>query len=81
LRYEDAMPIYEYICKTCETKFEELVRDREVWAARCPKCGTAEVNRLLSLFATNNNAGARASEFSTNGGGHCCGGMCGCRSN
>lgn len=23
------MPIYEYVCKTCDTKFDELVRDAD----------------------------------------------------
>ncbi len=74
------MPIYEYLCKTCETKFEELVRDSQALTARCPKCGAPEVNRLLSPFATNNADGIRASTgVSDFSGGHCCGGgACGC---
>lgn len=76
------MPIYEYLCKTCETKFDELVRDAEALTARCPKCGASEVSRLLSVFATSNNASGKPADFAaSNGGGHCCGGACGCGSN
>ncbi len=73
------MPIYEYICKACETKFDELVRDSQALTARCPKCGAMEVNRLLSLFATHN---ASSSDFSPpKSGGHACGcGSCSCGS-
>ncbi len=75
------MPIYEYLCKTCDTRFDELVRDSQALTTRCPKCGALEVNRLLSVFATSTSTGARPSEISASGGGHCCGGVCGCRSN
>lgn len=75
------MPIYEYRCAACETKFEQLIRDSEALELQCPNCGTREVNRLLSVFATNSNAGgsAHASPSDFPAGGHCCGGSaCGC---
>ena len=40
------MPIYEFSCKACGARFEELVA-RDATAA-CPECGSAEVERLLS---------------------------------
>ncbi|NUO78769.1 zinc ribbon domain-containing protein [candidate division KSB1 bacterium] len=73
------MPIYEYLCETCETKFEELVPDSQASTARCPKCGTREVQRLLSLFATNNAASSSYSPPKSSG--HACGcGSCSCGS-
>ncbi|MAE69270.1 MAG: hypothetical protein CME06_02245 [Gemmatimonadetes bacterium] len=43
------MPIYEFVCRGCETAFEELVRaDTRV---ECPSCGSAEVRKLLSSFS------------------------------
>jgi putative FmdB family regulatory protein len=46
------MPIYEYACNDCETKFEKLVRsmssDEKV---PCPKCGSKKTARTLSLIA------------------------------
>jgi putative FmdB family regulatory protein len=44
------MPIYEYRCTTCETRFEDLVRGPSA-AVACPECGGAEAERLLSTFA------------------------------
>lgn len=43
------MPIYEYQCKKCNARFEELQRMNE--KANCPKCGSSSVERLLSTFA------------------------------
>jgi putative FmdB family regulatory protein len=47
------MPIYEYLCPNCNGKFQRLVRgfsDPEGLA--CPRCGSAEVRRAVSRFAT-----------------------------
>ena len=77
------MPVYEYLCRNCETKFEELIREGESLLAHCPSCGAEEANRLLSLFAAagNNGSGKHAAapaDFSA-GGGHACGcGTCSC---
>ena len=45
------MPIYEYDCKGCGERFELLVRSDTVPA--CPRCGGAELKKLLSSFALN----------------------------
>lgn len=47
------MPIYEYLCPACNGKFQKLVRgfsDPEGLA--CPRCGSEEVRRAVSRFAT-----------------------------
>lgn len=73
------MPIYEYYCTNCEQRFEELVLDHKPAVAHCPECGTNEVNRLISLFAT---ASPGLNNFAETGGessGHTCGcGHCTC---
>lgn len=46
------MPIYEYRCQRCGTKFEKLVRDRSGAPPECPACGHGEVKLELSVFAT-----------------------------
>ena len=45
------MPIYEYVCPSCETKFE-LLRpfSRSSEDAPCPKCQSV-AKRVLSVFA------------------------------
>lgn len=59
------MPIYEYECPNCGSKFEMLRpvagEDDEV---RCPACGAGEVKRRLSTFA-----GVGTSKPSSCGGG------------
>jgi putative FmdB family regulatory protein len=44
------MPMYEFICSSCETEFEELVfySDEEV---SCPKCSNTKVDKKVSAFA------------------------------
>ena len=43
------MPIYEYMCRTCDLHFEALVRGEAKPA--CPSCGSTEGERLFSLPA------------------------------
>jgi putative FmdB family regulatory protein len=69
-----AMPIYEFVCMSCEEHFEELVRgDTEV---ACPNCGATKVAKQMSTFAMVGGGGETPS-FGGGGGG-CCGGSCGC---
>jgi putative FmdB family regulatory protein len=45
------MPIYEFSCRKCGHRFEELVGSHVGVAAkeiRCPECGAAEPERLIS---------------------------------
>ncbi|HXX79889.1 MAG TPA: zinc ribbon domain-containing protein [Ktedonobacteraceae bacterium] len=47
------MPMYEYRCLRCEERFEQLVPLRaEHPPVTCPHCGTQEVRKLLSTFAS-----------------------------
>lgn len=43
------MPIYEFECEECGTRFEELVGPEE--AAACPACGAGRTRRLYSTVA------------------------------
>ena len=46
------MPIYEYACKSCNTKFDQLAKSMSnETAIPCPKCGSRQTSRALSLFA------------------------------
>ena len=46
------MPIYEYTCKACEEKFEQLVRSMSnTDKVKCPKCGSSKTARALSVFS------------------------------
>jgi putative FmdB family regulatory protein len=49
--YHRCVPIYEFVCQSCDQRFEELVGShvgRMESAVRCPACGGAEVERLVS---------------------------------
>jgi putative FmdB family regulatory protein len=43
------MPLYDFNCRKCGKKFEELVRLGET--PDCPKCGAANPERLFSMTA------------------------------
>ncbi len=44
------MPIFEYLCDGCGTKFEKLVRRSED-STLCPSCGDSHVTTQYSTFA------------------------------
>src|SRR5260370_36598163 len=73
-----AMPIYEYLCEECETRFEKIVINKQQEIA-CPKCASKRASIQLSVFATANGSsnGASAKLSSSSGSGGSCGG-CGC---
>jgi putative FmdB family regulatory protein len=75
------MPIYEYICEDCDTRFERIVFNQQQEIA-CPKCASKKATIQLSVFAapngSANGASAKSSSSSSSGGGSCCGGGCAC---
>lgn len=59
------MPLFEFVCTECERPFEELVRSSTaVSEVICPACGSAQVKKKLSTFASKV-AGGYASSFSS----------------
>jgi putative FmdB family regulatory protein len=47
----NAVPIYEFECRSCGHRFEELVGShvgRETSEVRCPQCESSEMERLVS---------------------------------
>jgi putative FmdB family regulatory protein len=76
------MPLYEYYCSDCRTKFELLVSHKHADDVVCTKCHSEKIRRLLSVF-TSQRGGSEDSVMSemptTLTGGGCCGsGGCGC---
>jgi len=46
------MPIFEYVCRDCGSKFEKLIRrDSDYDTLACPQCGARDLNKELSTFA------------------------------
>lgn len=54
------MPIYEFECKDCHRKTTALVMSRErIGEVRCRRCGSANLEKLFSRFATPKSEEAR----------------------
>ncbi len=76
------MPLFEYYCSNCQSKFELLVSHKHADDVVCMKCHSEKVRRLLSVFATPRSNVATADGGSDSapsmGGCGCGGGSCGC---
>lgn len=63
------MPIFEYRCEDCGSKFEKLVRGTD--QVLCPSCGQNHLEQQFSAFATHSNGGAESFDMPS-----CPSGMC-----
>jgi putative FmdB family regulatory protein len=52
------MPLFEYQCQSCSSKFELLVRGSET--PECPSCRSTDLEKRLSVFAAHANGSSRA---------------------
>lgn len=50
------MPLFDFECRECHTKFEEIVSSETRVA--CPECGCDDVAKLWSPFAVGRGGGA-----------------------
>jgi len=58
------MPIYEYLCEDCGSKFEKLVRrSSDVPELACPSCGQKHLRQELSTFAAHANGGSKSADL------------------
>ena len=46
------MPIFEFVCKDCEQNFEDLVFGSSTADVVCPACGSDQVRKKMSTFAS-----------------------------
>lgn len=57
------MPIYEYQCEDCNTRFDKFVRSMSSsFEVECPKCHSKHCKKSISLFGTS--ASGRAGSVS-----------------
>jgi len=42
------VPLYEYECKACHHRFEQIQKFSDPLVRKCPKCGKKKVEKLLS---------------------------------
>ena len=75
------MPIFEYVCEDCGTKFEKLVRNApDSPELICPSCGQKHLKQEFSTFAPKVNGASSSSAAPAPpcaNGGRCQPGMCG----
>lgn len=53
------MPIYEYVCQECNSRFERIVTAQN-GKAQCPKCGSLRATMQFSTFAAHTGNGNSA---------------------
>lgn len=72
------MPLYEFHCKKCGKDSELLVRSSDWKGTKCPSCGSVELVKKLSVFASSASSSSDAPACAPCGGhvhsGGCCGG-------
>jgi putative FmdB family regulatory protein len=71
------MPAYEYLCDSCDTRFEKRQKMSDEALEVCPACG-GHVNRLISGGAGAITRGSSQSSYvapQCGLGGPCCGGQ------
>lgn len=59
------MPIYEYKCNKCGEKFEAWVKLGQGNEVKCTKCGSENLEKLVSAFSSCSLAGSGAHERTT----------------
>jgi putative FmdB family regulatory protein len=53
------MPIYEYLCRSCNTIYQFLMRgDRSQEDLQCPKCAKGGLERVMSSFSPISSSGS-----------------------
>lgn len=69
------MPIFEYLCEDCGSKFEKLVRrsasENGANGLHCPSCGQEHLKQQFSTFAAHANGPSHSPEMPS-----CPSGMC-----
>src|SRR5437016_3748753 len=57
------VPIYEYACGKCHAKFDHLHRSMaNLEKVKCPKCGSSQTTRALSVFAVGSESAGKSSQ-------------------
>ncbi|MDR2666002.1 MAG: zinc ribbon domain-containing protein [Endomicrobium sp.] len=55
------MPLFEFICKKCNEKFELLVLSEG--KIECPKCKSSEVTKQFSSFSSSSSLNCTSTDF------------------
>ena len=78
------MPIFEYRCSECNSKFELLTTNKNSEQVTCPECNSSKTKKLFSSFSTSVNSSISANSCASGNCnidsapvGGCASGMCG----
>jgi len=79
------MPIFEYKCSDCESKFEILTKSNNDIKVSCLECNSSKVKKLFSAFSastgsvsySDNSCATSNCNVDVPGVGGCASGMCG----
>ncbi len=71
------MPIYEYVCDDCGTRYERLIMNKAQEIA-CPKCESKKHTQQLSVFSAAGNSSKANGQPAASGGCGCTPRGCGC---
>lgn len=46
------MPLYEYVCRKCHHKFDEVltIKEHETKQVHCPKCQGTDLEKVIESF-------------------------------
>ena len=64
------MPIYEYLCNDCNTRYEQLVMNSSARIA-CPKCSSTKHTLQLSVFSAGAKSNGSGESTSSSAGSSC----------
>ena len=72
--FGENMPIYEFTCKECSSNFEDLVLSvSQIDQVICPVCGSGQVKKNMSTFASKAAEGGSSLSFNTGSASSCSG--------
>jgi putative FmdB family regulatory protein len=72
------MPIYEYVCNDCHTRYERIVMSKSQ-KIKCPKCESKRHTLQLSVFSAGKSGnGSSSPSASSSGDCGCTPHSCGC---
>ncbi len=73
------MPVYEYLCRTCNTRYDKLRPARDADApVMCPTCSEQNSVRTLSTFAVHGSSRSETRSSMSESGSGCSGSCAGC---
>ncbi|MGH2719447.1 MAG: FmdB family zinc ribbon protein [Actinomycetota bacterium] len=75
------MPLHEYLCQDCQSRFEAITAAARADEVTCPMCRSVQTRRLISVIAGvggRSSSGAADMGYASAPSGGCCGGAGGC---